>query len=71
MNLVTQMDGTPPGDRCMYLRDGLHRADVSVRPEQDVLQLRLLLVDALHGQTLLILLRLAEDLVLEQHLGKH
>ena len=32
---------------------GLHRADVGVRPEQDVLQLGLLLVDPLHGEPLL------------------
>ena len=30
----------------------LHRPDVGVRPEEDVLQLGLLLVDPLHGETL-------------------
>lgn len=53
-----------------YLRDRLHRADVGVWPEQDVLQLRLLLVDALHRETLLILLQLVQGLVLKQSLRR-
>lgn len=53
-----------------HLCDGLHRADVGVRPEQDMLQLSLLLVDALHGETLLILLWLAQGLVLKQRLRR-
>lgn len=32
----------------LYLGHGLHRADVGVGPEQDMLQLSLLLVNTLH-----------------------
>lgn len=35
-----------------HLSDGLHRADVGVWTEEDVLELRLLLVDPLHGHLL-------------------
>lgn len=52
----------------LYLSDGLHRADVGVRPEQDMLQLGLLLIDPLHRQPLLIFLMLTESLILKQTL---
>lgn len=41
-----------PALPCSYLGDELHGADVGVWPEQDVLQLRLLLVDVLHRELL-------------------
>lgn len=62
-DLSAQMDGP-------YLSDGLHRANVGVRPEQDMLQLGLLLIDPLHRQPLLIFLGLTKSLILKQTLKK-
>lgn len=47
-----------------YLGDQLHGADVGVGPEQDVLQLRLLLVDVLYGEPLHGAIALGEPAVL-------
>jgi len=54
----------------LYLRDGLHGADVGVRPEEDVLQLGLLLVDPLHRQPVGVLLGLPKLLVFKQALSQ-
>ena len=54
----------------LYLRDGLHGADVGVGPEEDVLQLGLLLVDPLHGEPVGVLLGLLKLLVFKQALWK-
>lgn len=53
-----------------HLGEGLHGAYVGVGPEQNVLQLSLLLVDALHRQTLVILLGFGDGLVLKQGLQR-
>lgn len=53
-----------------YLSDRLHRANVGVRPKQDMLQLGLLLIDPLHRQPLPIFLGLTERLILKQTLKK-
>lgn len=53
-----------------YLSEGLDGADVGVGPEQNVLQLSLFLVDALHRQTLVILLGFVEGLVFKQGLQR-
>lgn len=52
----------------LYLSNRLHRAYVGVRPEQNMLQLGLLLIDPFHRQTLLIFLGLTESLILKQTL---
>ena len=49
-----------------YLGDRLYGADVGVWPEQNVLQLRLLLIDPLHRQPLRILLSLLQRLVFKE-----
>lgn len=51
-----------------YLADRLYRAYVGVWPEQNVLQLRLLLVDPLHRQSLRILLCLFHWVIFQKGL---
>lgn len=52
-----------------YLGDRLYRAYVGVRAKQNVLQLRLLLVDPLHRHPLRIFLRLLHRLVFKEGLS--
>lgn len=55
---------------CSYLSDELHGADVGVWPEQDVLQLRLLLVDVLHTELLGAIGLVHTDVLVRRLLGE-